>query len=144
MYVWQPAKQRDDQFRRRANISCEDCLNWIGVLGLRRVGGRIVSLPARRKRRDFGWLNQLARASIVVSHVGNSLKCFRGVFDWNPSLSIALGTGQTVEIRPLSEFLIPSIYRIFRTTHNANRWRIINQMFAKSLSLDARERNSAR
>ena len=141
MYVWQPAKQRDDQFRRRANISCEDCLNWIGVLGLRRVGGRIVSLPARRKRRDFGWLNQLARASIVVSHVGNSLKCFRGVFDWNPSLSIALGTGQTVEIRPLSEFLIPSIYRIFRASQNANRCCIINQMFAKSLPVDARVKN---
>ena len=33
-----------------------------------------------------------------------------------------LGTGQTVEIRPLSEFLIPGIYRIFRASQNANRW----------------------
>ena len=48
------------------------------------------------------------------------------------------GTGQTVEILPLSEFLIPSIYWIFRASQNTYRWRIINQMFAKSPSLDAR------
>ena len=46
------------------------------------------------------------------------------------------GASQTVEIRPLSEFLIPSNYRIFRASQNANRWRLINQMFAKSLPVD--------
>ena len=46
----------------------------------------------------------------------------------------AFGAGYTVEIRPLSEFLIPSIYQTFRASQNANRWRIINQMFAKSLA----------
>ena len=51
---------------------------------------------------------------------------------------VVVGTGQTVEIRPLLEFLIPSIYRIFRASQNANRWRIINQMFAESPPLDAR------
>ena len=51
---------------------------------------------------------------------------------------IILGTGQTVKIRHLSEFVIPSIYRIFRASQNANRWCIINQMFAKSPPLDAR------
>ena len=29
-------------------------------------------------------------------------------------------------------------YRIFRASQSANRWRIINQMFAKSMPLDAR------
>ena len=33
---------------------------------------------------------------------------------------------------------LASIYRIFRASQNTNRWRIINQMFAKFLSLDAR------
>ena len=45
---------------------------------------------------------------------------------------VRLGSGQTVEICPLSEFLIPSIYRIFRASQNAKRWCIINKMFAKS------------
>ena len=49
-----------------------------------------------------------------------------------------LGTGQTVEIGPLLKFLIPSIYWIFRASQNANSWRIINQMFAKFLPVDAR------
>ena len=35
----------------------------------------------------------------------------------------------------------PSIYRIFRASHNAKRWCIINQMFANSLPVDARVKN---
>ena len=35
---------------------------------------------------------------------------------------------------------IPSIYWIFRVSQNANRYRIINQMFAKSLPVDARDK----
>ena len=49
--------------------------------------------------------------------------------------TVLVGTGQTVEIRPLSEFLINWI---FRASQNANRWHIINQMFAKFPPLDAR------
>ena len=52
--------------------------------------------------------------------------------------TIELAAGQTEGFRPLLDVFIPSIYRIFRATQNANRWRIINQMFAKSLPLDAR------
>ena len=49
-----------------------------------------------------------------------------------------LGAGQTKGFRPLLDVFTPSIYRIFRASQNTNRWRIINQMFAKSLPLDAR------
>ena len=49
-----------------------------------------------------------------------------------------LGSGQTKGFCPLLDVFISSIYWIFRATQNANRWRIINQMFAKSLPLDAR------
>ena len=37
------------------------------------------------------------------------------------------------------DVFIPGIYQIFRASQNANRWRIINQMFAKSQQLDAWE-----
>ena len=51
---------------------------------------------------------------------------------------VPLGASQTVKIRPLSEFLIPCIYRIFRASQNGNRWCIINKMFAKFQPLDDR------
>ena len=53
-------------------------------------------------------------------------------------LARALGSGQTKGFCPLLDVFSPSIYWIFRATQNANRWPIINQMFAKSLPLDAR------
>ena len=37
----------------------------------------------------------------------------------------------------LLDVFFPSIYRIFRASHNANRWRIINLMFANSMPVDA-------
>ena len=52
-----------------------------------------------------------------------------------------LGASQTKGFRPLLEVFFPSIYRIFRASHNANRWCIINQMFANSLPVDARVKN---
>ena len=52
-----------------------------------------------------------------------------------------LGAGQTQGFRPLLDVFFPSIYRIFRVSHNANRWCIINQMFANSLPVDARVKN---
>ena len=55
-----------------------------------------------------------------------------------PQSMASYGAGQTKRFRPLLDVFIPSIYQIFRATQNANRWRIINQMFAKSLTLDAR------
>ena len=58
--------------------------------------------------------------------------------------NLCLGSGQTKGFCPLLDVFIPSIYWIFRVTHNSNRWRIINQMFAKSLPLDARVKNMAR
>ena len=48
------------------------------------------------------------------------------------------GASQTKGFSPLLDVFFPSIYQIFRASHNANRWRIINQMFAKSLPVDAR------
>ena len=50
----------------------------------------------------------------------------------------ALGAGQTKRFHPLLDVFVPSIYQIFRASHNANRWRIINQMFSNSLAVDAR------
>ena len=86
--------------------------------------------------------------SLMQSHLldnshhlgGTSARClsfgegrFEGPLSPSPTLaqppprrSNAKGTGQTVEIRPLSEFLIPSIYWIFRASQNTYRWRIIN------------------
>ena len=58
------------------------------------------------------------------------------------SLFICLvGPGQTKKFRALLDVFIPSIYRIFRASQNTNRWRIINQMFAKSMQVDARVKN---
>ena len=54
------------------------------------------------------------------------------------------GGGQTKGFCPLLDVFIPIIYRIFRATQNANRWRIINQVFAKSLPLDVRVKYLAR
>ena len=51
---------------------------------------------------------------------------------------IQSGADQTKGFRPLLYVFIPSIYRIFRTSQNTNRWRIIDTMFAKSQPLDAR------
>ena len=70
----------------------------------------------------------------------------------SPSLSLShinleaaarsLGASQTKRFRPLLDVFFPSIYRIFRASHNAtNRWCIINQMFANSLPVDARVKN---
>ena len=58
--------------------------------------------------------------------------------------SSSLGSGQTKGFCPLLDVFIPSIYWIFRATKNGNTLRIINQMFAKSLPLDARVKNSDR
>ena len=52
-------------------------------------------------------------------------------------LARALGASQTKGFRPLLDVFFPSIYRIFKASYNANRWCIINQMFAKSLPVDA-------
>ena len=52
-----------------------------------------------------------------------------------------LGAGQTKGFHPLLDVFFPSIYRIFNASYNANRWCIINQMFAKSLPVDARVKN---
>ena len=49
-----------------------------------------------------------------------------------------LGAGQTKGFRPLLDVFFPSLYQIFRASHNANRWCISNQMFANSLPVDAR------
>ena len=53
----------------------------------------------------------------------------------------SLGASQTKGFRPLLDVFFPSIYLIFRASHNANRWCIINQMFANSLPVDARVKN---
>ena len=54
---------------------------------------------------------------------------------------IHFGASQTKGFRPLSDVFFPSIYRIFRASHDTNRWCIINQMFANSLPVDARVKN---
>ena len=51
------------------------------------------------------------------------------------------GAGQTKEFRALLDVFPPCIYRIFRASHNANRWSLINQMFANPLPVDARVKN---
>ena len=55
---------------------------------------------------------------------------------WLPS-----GDSQIKGFRPLLDVFFPSIYRILRASHSANRWCIINQMFANSLPVDARIKN---
>ena len=57
------------------------------------------------------------------------------------SLAVASGASQTKGFRPLLVVFFPSIYRIFRASHNANRRRINNQIFANSLPVDARVKN---
>ena len=57
------------------------------------------------------------------------------------SPKIFLGAGQTKGFRPLLDVFFPSTYRIFKASHNANRWRTINQMFAKSIPVDAKVKN---
>ena len=64
------------------------------------------------------------------------------VSNWeNLNKQVRLGAGQTKVFRPLLDVFFPSIYRIFRASHNANRWCIINQMFANSRPVDARVKN---
>ena len=54
----------------------------------------------------------------------------------------SLGASQTKGFRPLLDVFFPSIYQIFRASHNANRWRINNQIFANSQPVDARVKNN--
>ena len=64
-------------------------------------------------------------------------------FYWKHQRRSVSGTGasQTKGFRPLLDVFFPRIYRIFRASHNANRWCIIDQMFAYSLPVDARVKN---
>ena len=69
------------------------------------------------------------------------LQCLRWKAGYASASGLPRGTSQTKEFCPLLDVFFPSIYRIFRASHNANRWCIINQMFANSLPVDARVKN---
>ena len=62
----------------------------------------------------------------------------RFVVDIFSAQSAVSGASQTKGFRPLLDVFSPSNYRIFRASHTANRWCIINQMFANSMPVDAR------
>ena len=72
--------------------------------------------------------------SLIPGIPGSSLRSIGSSWKIFPPEALA----RQYSLRPLSIFLNPSIYWIFRASQNANRWCIINQMFAKTQPLDAR------
>ena len=92
-------------------------------------GRRSSVLGKKSGRRPNGFLGQSLNDRTTIFN--GSVSPLRIWWRW-------IGSGQTKGFCPLLDVFFPSIYWIFRATQNANRWRIINQMFVKSLPLDAR------